>query len=145
MEINAALGPKTIELVHQNITVEGVNDNDDILELDEAVIEHFMNSKDIKKVTKRLEIDLVARIRGHDKNKKFQKLGERLEDLRERHEQGLVNSVEFLKALIDLAKQAREAEKEVVPVEEEARARRPSPSSSTVSRTARLRSSSKTS
>ena len=115
----AALGPKTIELVHQNITVEGVYYDGEALELDAETIEHFINDKEVEKVTKRLEIDLVARIRKHDKNGKFQKLGERLEDLRERHEQGLINSVEFLKMLIDLAKEAREAEKEVVPEEEE--------------------------
>lgn len=116
----AALGPKTIELVHENITVERVRDDDDILELDEDMIEHFINDKsNTEKITRKLEIDLVARIRRHDKNGKFQKLGERLEDLRERHEQGLINSVEFLKMLIDLAKEARAAEKEVVPEEEE--------------------------
>ena len=116
----AALGPKTIELVHENITVERVRDDDDILELDEDMIEHFINDKsNTEKITRKLEIDLVARIRRHDKNGKFQKLGERLEDLRERHEQGLINSVEFLKMLIDLAREARAAEKEVVPEEEE--------------------------
>lgn len=116
----ASLGPKTIELVHQNITVEGVHDDGDILELSEEIIEHFINDgKKVEHVTRKLEIDLVARIRKHDKNGKFQKLGERLEDLRERHEQGLINSVEFLKMLIDLAKEARAAEREVVPEEEE--------------------------
>ena len=116
----AALGPKTIELVHENITVDRVRDDDDILELDEEMIEHFINNKsDAEKITRKLEIDLVAKIRKHDKSGKFQKLGERLEDLRERHEQGLINSIEFLKMLIDLAREARAAEKEVVPEEEE--------------------------
>ena len=106
--------------MHQNITVEGVHDDGDILELSEEIIEHFINDgKKVEHVTRKLEIDLVARIRKHDKNGKFQKLGERLEDLRERHEQGLINSVEFLKMLIDLAKEARAAEREVVPEEEE--------------------------
>lgn len=115
----AALGPKTIELVHQNIVVEGVQDDLEILELGADLIEDFIAHHDCEKVTRRLEIDLVARIRKHDKNAKFQKLGERLEDLKERHEQGLITSVEFLKMLIDLAKEARAAEKEVVPEEEE--------------------------
>lgn len=114
-----ALGPKTIDLVHQNIDVVGVQDDLEILELDAEMIDDFIKHHDIVKETRRLEIDLVARIRRHDKNKKFQKLGERLEDLKERHEQGLITSVEFLKMLIDLAKEARTAEKEVVPEEEE--------------------------
>ena len=115
----AALGPKTIDLVHQNIDVVGVQDDLEILELDAEMIDDFIRHHDIVKETRRLEIDLVARIRKHDKSKKFQKLGERLEDLKERHEQGLITSVEFLKMLIDLAKEARAAEKEVVPEEEE--------------------------
>ena len=45
-------------------------------------------------------------------------LGERLEDLRAKHEQGLINSMEFLKLLLDLAKEAAQAENEVVPKEE---------------------------
>ena len=44
---------------------------------------------------------------------KFQKLGEKLEELREKHEQGLVTSIEFLKLLLELAKEAVRAEKEV--------------------------------
>ncbi|MBQ6390248.1 MAG: type I restriction endonuclease subunit R [Eggerthellaceae bacterium] len=117
----AALGPKTIELVHQNITVEEVVDDLEVLELDADLIEQFIESsgKSPEKVAKKIEIDLVARSRKHDKNKKFIKLGERLEDLRERHEAGLITSIVFLKMIIDLAKEAREAEKEVVPEEEE--------------------------
>lgn len=115
----AALGPKTIDLVHQNIDVVGVQDDLEVLELDAEMIDDFIRHHEITKVTRRLEIDLVARIRKHDKSKKFQKLGQRLEDLRERHERGLITSVEFLKMLIDMAKEARAAEKEVVPEEEE--------------------------
>jgi len=38
--------------------------------------------------------------------------------LREKHEQGLLTSIEFLKMLLELAKEAAQAEKEVVPEEE---------------------------
>ena len=31
---------------------------------------------------------------------KFEELGERLEKIREKHEQGLINSLEFLKAIL---------------------------------------------
>ena len=74
--------------------------------------------KDIKKTTKKVEIDLVARIIKHGKDPKFIKLGERLEDLREKHEQGLITSIEFLKRLLELARDAAEAEREAVPAEE---------------------------
>ena len=46
------------------------------------------------------------------------KLGEKLERLRQQHEQGLINSIDFLKQLLELAKEAAEAEKEVVPAQE---------------------------
>lgn len=115
----AALGAKTIELVHENVTVEAVRDDLDILSLDAEIIDDYIESKkDIKKATKRIEIDLVARITAHTKDNKFIKLGERLEDLREKHEQGLITSIEFLKRLLELAREAAQAEREVVPDEE---------------------------
>ena len=46
------------------------------------------------------------------------RLGEKLEALREKHEQGLITSIEFLKLLLELAKEAAQAEKEVVPEQE---------------------------
>jgi len=114
----ASLGAKTIELVHQNVTVEGIRE-EETLELDADIIEEFIEgSKDAKTKAKKIEIDLVARILAHDKDPKFIKLGERLEDLREKHEQGLITSIEFLKHLLELARDAAEAEKKVVPEEE---------------------------
>ena len=117
----ASIGAKTLELVHENIDVVGVGDADpdDILELDAKLIDDFIEGKQdaIKKI-KKVEIDLIARIRAHDKDDRFIKLGERLEELREKHEQGLITSIEFLKHLLEMAKQAAQAEKEVVPEEE---------------------------
>jgi type I restriction enzyme R subunit len=40
-------------------------------------------------------------------------LGERLEKLKEKHEQGLLHSLDFLKELLALAKEVVEAEKDV--------------------------------
>lgn len=115
----AALGAKTLELVHQHIEVGEVYDDVDILTLDAALIDEFIEKqKDIKKTTMKVEIDLVAKIQKHSRDPKFQKLGEKLEELREKHEQGLVTSIEFLKLLLELAKEAVRAEKEVVPEEE---------------------------
>ena len=74
--------------------------------------------KDLKKTTKKVEINLVAKILKHGGDPKFVRLGEKLEALREKHEQGLVTSIEFLKLLLELAKEAAQAEKEVVPEEE---------------------------
>lgn len=115
----AALGAKTIELVHQNVTVEAVREDMEILKLDADLIDEFFeHNKDAKRKTKELEINLVAKIRLHSGDKRFIKLGERLEELREKHEQGLITSIEFLKMLLELAKEAAQVEKEAVPEEE---------------------------
>jgi type I restriction enzyme R subunit len=115
----AALGAKTLELVHENLEVKQVREDLDILTLDADLIDDFIRKqKDVKKTTMKVEIDLVAKIRKYSDKPEFIKLGEKLEQLRERHEQGLVTSIEFLKLLLELAKEAAEAEKEVVPEEE---------------------------
>ena len=115
----AALGPKTIELVHQNLTVGEVDEDMEILALDADLIDDFLEKqKDLKKSTKKLEIHLVAKILKHTHDPKFIKLGEKLEKLREKHEKGLLTSIEFLKLLLELAKEAAQAEKEVVPEQE---------------------------
>ena len=117
----ASVGAKTMELVHENISVSDVAETapEDILELDAELIDDFIAGKDgAKKKAKKIEIDLVARILVHGKDPRFIRLGERLEELREKHEQGLITSIEFLKRLLELAKEAVQAEKEVVPVAE---------------------------
>ena len=117
----ASVGAKTMELVHENISVSDVEETapEDILELDAELIDDFIAGKDgAKKKAKKIEIDLVARILVHGKDPRFIRLGERLEELREKHEQGLITSIEFLKRLLELAKEAVQAEKEVVPVGE---------------------------
>ncbi|MCU5103629.1 HsdR family type I site-specific deoxyribonuclease [Bacillus cereus] len=115
----AALGVKTIGLVHENVTVERVHDDLDILRLDADIIDEYLKGrKDPNKAAKRIQINLVARIQEHGNDPKFIKLGERLEELREKHEQGLIISVEFLKRLLELARDAAEAEKETIPEKE---------------------------
>ena len=116
----AALGPKTLELIHENVSVEDVVKDEDILELDSEIIQKFIDGDTSqKKKTKKLEIDLRALILKHPNDPRFIKLGERLEKLREEHEAGLMNSIEFLKALLALAKEAAQMEQEVVPEEEQ--------------------------
>lgn len=115
----ASLGAKTLEFVHENLQVGEVHDDMEILTMDADLIDEFIEKqKDLRKVTIKVEIDLVARIRKHSNDVKFVKLGEKLENLRERHEQGLITSIEFLKLLLELAREAAEAEQEVVPEEE---------------------------
>lgn len=115
----ATLGAKTIELIHENLVVGELHDDMDILTMDAELIDEFIEKqKDLKKTTMKVEINLVAKIRAHSNDPKFIRLGEKLENLREKHELGLITSIEFLKLLLELAREAAQAEKEVVPEEE---------------------------
>ena len=115
----AALGPKTMEIVNSNMDVGEVHEDEEILSLDAELIDAFIEKhKGAKNAAKKVEIDLVARIHKHSDDPKFMRLGDKLEKLREQHEQGLINSIEFLKMLLELAREAAQAEKEVVPEEE---------------------------
>lgn len=115
----ASLGAKTMELVHEHLQIGEVHDDMEILTMDADLIDSFIEKqKDLRKTTIKVEIDLVAKIRKHSNDVKFVMLGEKLENLREKHEQGLITSIEFLKLLLELAREAAEAEHEVVPEEE---------------------------
>lgn len=118
-----ALGAKTIELVHENVYLETVRDDLDTLVMDAEVLEALLDAKDPDKKSKEIEIKLIARLRKHKDNPKFVALGERLEKLKERHEQGLLHSLDFLKELLTLAKEVVQAEKQVDPVDEQAKAK----------------------
>lgn len=83
----------------------------------------FLKSNDPAKRGKEIEITLIARLRKHFGNPKFTELGERLEKIKERHEQGLLTSVEFLKQMLELAQDTLKAEKQADPVEERDRAK----------------------
>lgn len=118
-----ALGAKTIELVHENVHIDTVRDDLETLVMDAEVLEEILSDLDPKKKGKEVEIRLIARLRKHKGNPKFILLGERLEKIRERHEQGLLNSLDFLKELLMLAKDVVEAEQEVDPEDEQDKAK----------------------
>ncbi len=83
----------------------------------------LLDGKEPDKKSKDIEIKLIARLRRHKNDPKFVALGERLEKLKEKHEQGLLHSLDFLKELLMLAKDVVEAEKKVDPVDEQAKAK----------------------
>lgn len=112
------LGAKTIELIHENVHVDEVRDDLDTLVLDADLLEAVLGAPDPTRKAKEVTIKLTARLRKHAKNPKFKALAERLEDLKNRHEQGLLVSIDFLKELLELAKDVVRLERET-PVEEE--------------------------
>ena len=118
-----ALGAKTVELINQNVHLESVRDDVETLVLDAQVLEDILKDADPLKRGKEIEIKLVARLKKHLGNPKFTALGERLEKIKDRHEQGFLNSLEFLKEILELAKEVVEAEKQVDPEDERDRAK----------------------
>jgi type I restriction enzyme, R subunit len=106
-----ALGAKTIDLIHQNIHVDAIRDDLETLVMDADILEELSAIATPQK-TKEIEIQVAARLRRHAGNPKFVALGERLEALRQRHEKGLLNSIEFLKLLLELARDVVKAEQE---------------------------------
>ena len=118
-----ALGAKTIELINQNVHLESVRDDIETLVLDGQVLDEILKDAEPGKKAKEVEIMLVARLRKHLGNAKFTALGERLEKIKERHEQGFLTSLEFLKQILELAKDVLEAEKQTDPEEERDKAK----------------------
>ena len=118
-----SLGAKTIELVHENVHLETVRDDIETLVMDAEVLEGLLDTKEPDKKSKEVEIKLIARLRKHKGDPKFIVLGERLEKLKERHEQGLLHSLDFLKQLLALAKDIVQAEKQVDPIDEQEKAK----------------------
>ena len=116
-----SLGAKTIELIHQNIHVEAVRDDLDDIILDAELLDAVLNSKDPDHKAKKLQIKIADRLRKHMDNPRYRKLSERLEKLKEQHEAGQLHSIAFLKALLDLARDLVNAEKEVPQQEDEDR------------------------
>ena len=117
-----ALGAKTLELIHENIHVEALRDDLDTLMVDAEFLQSIVTSGDMHKA-KELEIKIIGRLRRHGNNPVFIALGKRLEALKERLEQGLITSIEYLKQLLEIAKEVVQVEKKVDPEEERSKAK----------------------
>lgn len=113
-----ALGAQTTALIHEHIHVSGINHDMEEMVLDADVIENLMNKKNPKEAERVVKI-LISRFKQNSGNPKFKALGERLEALRDKAEQGLISSVEFIKQLCELAKDTLRAEREVISVQEQ--------------------------
>ena len=119
-----APGAAAIELINENVHLESVRDDIETLVLDADVLEEVLADIEPGKRAKEVEVRLIARLRKHFGHPKFTALGERLEKIKERHEQGFLTSLEFLKQILEIAKEVVEArEKETDPEEERNRAK----------------------
>jgi type I restriction enzyme R subunit len=118
-----ALGARTIELIHENVHVDAVRDDLEEIVLDAELLEAVLGSPNPDRKAKEIEFKVARRLRKHMGDPQFVQLSERLEALRLRHEQGQLHSIQFLKDLLDLARDVVIAEKEVPPEEDEDRGR----------------------
>ena len=113
------VGAETTKLIHEHITVSGVNDDMEGLVLNADVIDDLMNGQDPTKAKKLAKI-IKGRLGRHGSNPEFLALSERLERVRARAEQGPISSIDFIKELCQIAKDTLQAEKnaEVPPQEQ---------------------------
>lgn len=113
-----ALGAQTTALIHDHIHVAGINQDMEEMVLDADVIEELMNKKNSKEAERIVKI-LVSRFKAKAGDPKFKALGERFEEIRDKAEQGLISSVEFIKELCELAKDTLRAEREIISEQEQ--------------------------
>ena len=105
-----SLGAETTKLIHENIHVGEVHQLEEYV-LDAEIIDDIFNNPDPKNA-KKLENILIKRFKKHAGDPKFKALSERLEELRDKAEKGLITSIEFVKELCKIAKETVKAEKE---------------------------------
>lgn len=101
--------------------VEAFHDDLEEIVLDAELLEAVLDTPNPARKAKEIEIKVARRLRRHMGDPRFRALSERLEALKARHEQGQLHSLEFLKQLLDIAKDVVHAEKEVPPEEDEDR------------------------
>mgnify|MGYP001010546208 CR=1 FL=1 len=117
-----SLGNKTIELIHNNIEVE-IKDDLEAFVVDEVIIEQLIIDHGVEGASRQVEIKLVTRLRKHSSEPEFITLGQKLEELRLAHELNQVNSLDFLKNLLQLARDVLEAEQKIESMDEQERAK----------------------
>ena len=117
-----ALGAQTTALIHKHVHVSGISHEMEEMILDAEIIDDLINQKDPKKADD-VYITLVGRLKKHGIKQPFKQLGERLELLRSKAEQGLIHSIEFIKELCEIARETLQAEKEVETKEDQKNAK----------------------
>ena len=109
------LGPKTIELIHENVTTIDIGDSIEDLVVDSSILEECIKDEGkrngtIRQIQKMLE-DRLGPGLDQTHNPYLKELSEKLRELKEKMRQDQIESIEFLKQLLALAKEVIEAEK----------------------------------
>jgi type I restriction enzyme R subunit len=114
-----ALGAKTIDLINEHVQVEIPGGSETIV-LDAQTIEDLMTGRKQGK-PEQIEKEITARIARHLNNPTFVALGKRLNQLREKYAGIQQSSLEFLRELLELARDTVAAEKAINEVPREVR------------------------
>lgn len=117
-----SLGAKTMEIINEHIQVETIRDDLETIVLDEETVRTILDSHTPAQA-RVIEIKIISRLQKHRDNPVFIRLGERLEELKERYEKGFIDSLELLKQLLRLARDVVEAERKVEPEEGQKKAK----------------------
>jgi len=105
-----SFGAQTTALIHEHVHSGNVHKLEEFV-LDANVIEEIIQNPDPKK-TNEIEKILIQRFKKHSNHHKFKNLSDRLIDIRNKLEEGLITSIEFVKELCKLAKETLQVEKE---------------------------------
>ena len=108
------LGAKTIEIIHNNIDTIDIGTPLEDLVVDADIIDSVL--EDEKKVQKKIvEVEKMLRLRlgEHVGDPKYKRFAEKLDELREKMNQSMISSIDFLKQLLAMAKDLLEEEKKV--------------------------------
>jgi type I restriction enzyme R subunit len=118
-----ALGAKTIDLINEHVQIE-IPQSAETIVLDAQTIEDLMLGKRTDIPREEIEKQITARIARHLNNPVFVELGKRLNALREKYADIQQSSLDFLRELLELARDTVAAEKAVneIPREEQGKA-----------------------
>ena len=111
------LGPKTIELIHENVVSIDIGESiEDLVVSDTRLLEECI--KDEKKRNRTIiEIEKMLKLRlgnpKHAGSKEFKLLSQKLKELQEKLRQQIIDSIQFLKDLLALAKETLEVEQKL--------------------------------
>jgi len=108
------LGPKTVELIHENVTSIDIGESVEDLVVDSRILDECI--KDEKKRNRTItEVQKMLKLRlGNPKyaqTKEFKQLVEKLHELQEKMRQQQIDSISFLKELLAMAKDVLDTEK----------------------------------
>ena len=110
------LGAKTVELIHENVTSIDIGDSIEDLVVNSRILADCMQDVDKRNHTI-IEIEKMLKLRlGNPKYKnssEFKKLSEKLRELQEKMRQQQIDSIDFLKGLLETAKEVIETEKKL--------------------------------